>query len=34
MSAATLAIPRGRVAPPTFWARLRREVRRYPIGFL
>jgi peptide/nickel transport system permease protein len=35
VSAATLAaIPRGRTAQPSVMGRLRREVRRYPIGFL
>ena len=32
MSAATLALPTGRAARPGWWARLRREVRRYPIS--
>src|SRR5207245_10332661 len=31
---ATLPFPRGRAAAPTAWARARREVRRYPIGYL
>jgi peptide/nickel transport system permease protein len=34
VSATTLALPRGRIAPPTGLARLRREIRHYPIGFL
>jgi len=34
VSAATLAIPRGRTARPGLWGRLRREIRRYPIGFI
>jgi peptide/nickel transport system permease protein len=34
VSAATLTFTRGRIARPGSWGRLRREVRRYPIGFL
>jgi peptide/nickel transport system permease protein len=34
VSAATLTLPRGRAAPATGFARARRAVRRYPIGFL
>jgi peptide/nickel transport system permease protein len=34
MSATTLVLPRGRVAGATGFARVRRAVRRYPIGFL